>query len=232
MDDLDAVGSLPALQPGRSRDIRFVVAWTLVSAVGFAVLGVLFHNFPIAYRMPPVFRYHGHFDLQAAVFGGVAFGALPTLLVGIAQRLVMRRRLAMTWRWILTPALGVGSLHFAFDGFPDARDMTLAVVISGAAMGLYQWRLLRAPAAVSSAWVLLTVVAWYGGWVVGMELLDAVGLVGGHWTPSLGAKQHGVLGASMGLAYGLLTGTVLAMKVPGRGLTAMQQAIADHMRRF
>jgi len=109
--------------------------------------------------------------------------------------------------------------------------MTLAVIASGAAMVWYQWRLLRASARVSRAWLPLTVLAWYGGWVVGMELLGASGRLDAPWTPSLGALQHAELGTAVGIAYGVVTSIMLARHARRSPLDAMQRAIADHMYR-
>lgn len=59
------------------RDVRFVAAWTLVTAVGFAVMGVLFHNFPVAYRMPPVWGDYGRFDRKLANHRGFCLTRRP-----------------------------------------------------------------------------------------------------------------------------------------------------------
>lgn len=212
--------------------MRTITRWTLASAISFGVTGALFHNFPVLYRTPPMFGGLGRFDLNAAAFGGLAFGALPALLIGTVQRAVLRRHLKLPRRWILTFALGVGALHFISDGFPDAHDMTLAVVASGMALAVYQWRLLKRGLGASPLWVPATVVAWYGGWAIGLDLLDSLGMLNVPWTPSLGFWQHGILGASIGIAYGALTGVLVARLARPPTLDAMQSAMVDHMYRW
>ncbi|MBI1801556.1 MAG: hypothetical protein HYR71_08015, partial [Chloroflexi bacterium] len=180
--------------------------------------------FPLAFSFPPRLGSFGFFEFQSAAFGAI-LGAVPAILIGLLQRVVLRRHLILSRWWILSAASGVGLLHFLSDGFPDAKDLSIAVFASGVLVGLLQWFLLRRSMSLSAWWVLASLAGWYLGWVAGMTLLDGIGLLNLPWTPELGFQQHGLVGSVVGMAYGILTGAGLVWLLRGNRHRAARDKI-------
>jgi hypothetical protein len=71
---------------------------------------LLFHNFPFAYTVLPNITGLGHFDFQAAVFGAVFFGLIPSLLIGLAQWVIdMDDGRLTVFRWLSSANTGYAS---------------------------------------------------------------------------------------------------------------------------
>ena len=186
--------------------------------LGFALAGWLFHNFPFASTFPPNITRLGHFDIQAAVIGAVLFGFIPCVPIGLAQWVILRRRLPISSWWIVSIPLGVSLLHFLSDGFPNAGDLSVAVIASGALIGIFQWNLMRAQVVSSEWWIAASLAGWYLGWIIGIALLDIGGLIGLHYS-----QKHAILGISIGLVYSLLTGIGLVYLVQKRHPLPMKE---------
>ncbi len=182
--------------------------WLLANLIGFGLVGALFHNFPLALTFPPNLARLGRFELEPALLG-VLLGAVPSLFIGLAQWRLLRRHWPVSRWWILTVSAGIGLQHFLADGFPKARDLSLAVLASSVVTGVLQWRLLRRQRPSSGWWLLAGVAGWSLGWLLGTLLLDALGMLHVPWTPELGLLQHGLPGMLAGAGYGLLTGLTL-----------------------
>ncbi len=188
----------------------FALFWALSSALTFALVSALFHNFTVVGRFSPSLAGLGEFEAGAALFGALLAG-VPALLIGLWQWLVLRRYAIVGRGWILSVSAGFAAQHFLADGFPDAADKTYTVAIGALVIALIQWRLLRrARPAMARLWLPVTALAWLLSWVLGIVLLGALGLRDLPWTPDLGVQQHGILGAFVGLGYGFASGVLLA----------------------
>lgn len=198
----------------------FVAGWTLACIVSFGAISAELHNFPVTSGIAPESTRFNDFDSGAALFG-MLLGGLPATLIGLWQWLALRRPVRMRRLWILTPTVGIGLQHFLQDGFPDASDMTFAVVVGALAAGLTQWALLRRIAPISIAWPITSAASWVIGWVLGVLLLGAFGIRDVRWTPDIGLQQHGLLGATVGATHGLATAVMLIA-----AMRAKQKAIA------
>lgn len=182
-----------------------LILWLVANVFGFGLVAAMFHNFPLALTFPPNLARLGSFRLMPALLGGLLFGFVPALLIGFLQRSILRHHLPLSRWWIISVSAGMGLMHFLSDGFESARDLSLAVLISGTLVGLGQWRLVRhQPQAI---WLIpINAASWYVGWVFSITLLDALGLLHLSWVGGLDFKQHGLQGAVVGLTAGLSTG--------------------------
>jgi hypothetical protein len=136
--------------------------------------------------------------------GGVLFGFVPALLIGFLQRVILRRHLPLSRWWIVSASAGMGLMHFLSDGFENARDLSLAVLISGLLVGVIQWRLLHPHLPSAAWWVLASGLGWYGGGLIGIAI----------WFSGLDA--HGRSGLTIGFMYGLSTGLLLVRLLRNR----------------
>ncbi len=185
--------------------------WLGANVFGFGLAGALFHNFPLAGDFPPDLTHLGRFSLQPALVGGVLFGFVPALPTGLLQYVILRRHQPISRWWIASVAAGVGLMHFFSDGFENARDLSGVVFVSGLLVGWLQRRLLRpAPA----GWLPATACGWYVGWLMGLRLLQTVGLRYQPWAPGLDAQQHGLLGLMMGISVSLSAGWLWLRRRP------------------
>jgi len=188
----------------KSNRLIFTV-WLLANTLGFGLVGAGFHNFPLAFTFPPIISQLGGFRLEAAIVG-FFFGFIPSLLVGFLQRLILRREWPLSRWWIVSVSVGVGLQHFLADGFENARDLSLAVLLSGLLVGVIQWRLLRPHLPSSAGWIVASGLGWSVGWLIGIAILHNTGLLYRPWVPGLDGQTHGILGLAAGLAYSLSTG--------------------------
>jgi len=136
------------------------------------------------------------------VIGGAATGAV----IGLAQWLALRRRLALTPWWIAATAVGMGvglALGIALLG-TDTAGITLPLrgLVTGASIGIAQFALLRGNTARAFVWPFVVACSWAIGWLV----TRAVGV-------DL-APQWSVFGAAGALTFQLLTGLALAWLLP------------------
>lgn len=181
----------------------FWFGWASLNAFGFALAGLLFHNFPFAFGFPPSIAGLGQFEIAPAVFGAV-LGAVPLIPVGWLNGVLLRRHFALSRWWGGALPVGVGLLHFLSDGFPNAYDLSLAVLASGVVVGVFQWNLLRRVRGLSAWWILAMALGWYLGWVLGFGLLEAgrLGRLDYEW-------KHALLGLTTGLGHSALTAWAL-----------------------
>ena len=136
------------------------------------------------------------------VIGGAATGAV----IGLAQWLVLRRRLALTPWWIAATAVGMGvglALGIVLLG-TDTAGITLLLrgLVTGASIGIAQFALLRGSTPRAFVWPFVVACSWAIGWLVtragGVDL----------------APQWSVFGAAGALTFQLLTGLALAWLLP------------------
>lgn len=134
---------------------------------------------------------------QAAI-GGAATGAV----IGLAQWLVLRRRLPLTPWWVAATAAGMSgglALSVGLLGTDTAgAALPLRGLVTGAGIGLAQYLALRGRAPRAPIWAL--VVA--GGWAIGWVTTRAAGV-------DL-APNFTVFGSTGAWAFQLLTGLALA----------------------
>lgn len=174
--------------------------WFLASTVGLSIVGVAFH-FPSGF--PPN-------NLTEFVFSnaivGVTQGMISGGIVGAIQWLALRRSLSHARKYIWTTVLGLGLVHSVGDGFPDAIAIPTILIIGGAWLGLLQWLFLRRRFARAYWWVPASTIGWSVGMYAGLSIVNASGLMNLTGSTAIWAIQHGLVGLSTGVAYGLITG--------------------------
>jgi hypothetical protein len=180
---------------------RSDAAWRLWAGWGLAFIG-----FPL-----------GGLAASALVGGvttpldGVIGGAATGAVIGLAQWLALRRRVALTPWWIAATAAGMSAglgLGIALLG-ADTIGITLPLrgLVTGAGIGIAQFALLRGSTA--RAWVWPLAVAC--GWAIGWPMTRAAGVdLTANWS---------VFGAAGALTFQLLTGLALAWMLPPATLT-------------
>ena len=193
-----------------------VLWWLLANAISFGIAGALFHNFPLAFIFPPTIVRLGAFYLSPGL-AGVLFGAVPSILIGLFQWLILRGKFPVSRWWIFTVSAGVALDHFIADGFPNARDLSIAVVASSALVAVLQWLLLRRNLNPSLWWILATIVSWCLGWVLGVSVLGSLGLLQIPGQRGLDFQQHGLLGMVLGSVYGMATGVLMLLLLQAKG---------------
>jgi hypothetical protein len=100
-------------------------------------------------------------------------------------------------------------MHFFADGFENAYDYSVFIVLSGVVMGTAQWSMLRTRVVGSSWWVLATSAGWVVGWGLGVALVRGLGLFSAPWTPVIGMLDHGTIATATAIIYSLATGPLL-----------------------
>jgi hypothetical protein len=133
----------------------------------------------------------------AAIAGAVAGAA-----IGVAQWLVLRRRLPLSAMWVLATAcamaIGLGLGHVLLGDDTALQPLLLRGVIVGMAIGAAQAALLRGVLPTPLVWAVVVTVAWGLGWAVtaaaGIDL----------------PRKWAVFGASGALTFQLVTGLTLA----------------------
>ncbi|MGB2774332.1 MAG: hypothetical protein WBF31_18625, partial [Anaerolineae bacterium] len=165
-----------AQNPSFFKSVWFTaLLWLIANILSFGLVGAMFHNFPLASAFPPdVFRLGG-FRTEAAI-AGFFFGFIPALLIGILQSLILSHRLSVSRWWIISSSIGVGLMHFLADGFENARDLSVSVILGGLAVGIFQWQLLRLHS--WAVWLIpINALTWYVGWLIGIAILSNLGLL-------------------------------------------------------
>lgn len=185
----------------------FALWWLLANVISFGFVGGAFHNFEL---LTPSIAGLGTFELAPALVGAL-FGAVPSILIGWFQWLILRRYIRVSRWWILTVSAGIGLNHFIADGFPNARAPIIGLLAGSAAVGLLQWLVLRRQVNSFAWWILATIGSWSIGVLIGVSLLDASGLLSRSYTPGLDFQQHGLVGIVLAAIYSILTGVVMVM---------------------
>ena len=132
----------------RSLGIQWVVATIVGWAIGFFVCEAL------------------KAFVSTLFVDGLVIGAF----VGVAQGLVVRRRIAPMGWWVLASILGFGVGLAAGEavgpGVPLIVGRALIGTIIGLAVGVAQWLVLRRQVARAEWWILASVVGWILAWIV------------------------------------------------------------------
>jgi len=171
---------LPSTQAERTLAIQ----WVLAGIVGWGI------GFFVCEGLKPFF-----YDITHLGGDGLIIGAA----IGIAQGLVLRRRIAPMGWWVLVTALGFGVGKFLGEavagGMPLLVGSLLTGAIIGVAVGDAQWLVLRGKLAGARWWVAANVAGWALGWSLISLVEDAEGvstviiyLIGG-----VGAAAAGII---------------------------------------
>lgn len=116
-------------------------------------------------------------------------GGLAGVLVGAAQWLALRGFLGITADWVLATVAGLSlgdTVGVLLTGAgTELLDLISAGAVTGAAVGLAQWPLLRGRVQYAGLWVPVVAASWAGAWAItyfvgvnvafGYAVFDAVG---------------------------------------------------------
>ena len=143
------------------------------------------------------------------VVSGALGGALAGAVIGAAQWLVLRRYLRVGPEWVGATALGVAIgdalgalLTRAATGI---GALLITGLVTGVAVGLLQWWLLRGRLLVASLWPPVVAIAWPLGWVV-TSVVIGINVERGFYA----------FGASGALVFAAVTGLAMLLMLRGR----------------
>jgi hypothetical protein len=132
-------------------------------------------------------------SLNAAVVVAV-FGAVIGITLGIAQWLVLRRRIPQAYMWVLASVAGGAVLAASGFAAGEAIGGPLGGAVIGASLGTMQWLVLRRR--VSEAYLYLA--ASIAGFALALSVGEAVGF-------SVGGATGWLLG---GIIFGIVAGSI------------------------
>jgi hypothetical protein len=142
------------------------------------------------------------------VLSGALGGALAGAVIGAAQWLVLRRYLRVGPEWILATALGVAigdGVGALLTGAGTGIGALLIIgLVTGVAVGLLQWVLLRGRLLRARLWPLVVAIAWPVGWTVTWAF--GIDVERGYYT----------FGASGALVFAAITGMAMLLMLRGR----------------
>jgi hypothetical protein len=151
--------------PSTQAERYLAIQWVLASIVGWGI------GFFVCEGLKPFF-----YDITHLGGDGLIIGAS----IGIAQGLVLRRRMAPMGWWVLASALGFGVGKFlgeaAAQGMPAVVGSALTGAIIGASVGVAQWLVLRGKVTGVGWWVAANVVGWAIGWSLISLVEEAEGM--------------------------------------------------------
>ena len=181
------VGLPPSARTSRTSSMKFVLQWTGLALLTFPIAGYV--GWGIA----------GHVD---GVVPALVGGGLTGLGVGFAQWLMLRREFDVGGAWIpatgIALAIGLAAGAAVVDYETTALSLAIMGAISGAAVGIAQGALLRKTFSLWLAWAAAMPLLWAIAWLVS----NAIGVDV--------SNQFTVFGASGSIAFGVLSGLLLA----------------------
>jgi hypothetical protein len=139
---------------------------------------------------------------------GILAGVMSGAVLGLAQWLVLRRRLSLSPWWVAATAAGMGAglaLGTMLLG-TETEGVVLPVrgLVTGAGIGIAQFMILRTKTERAAMWVPVVALGWALGWII----TRAAGIdLGFDWS---------VFGMSGALMFQVLTGLALAWLFQGR----------------
>ena len=188
----------------------FLLRWTLLSALGYALSFLL--AFVAGWATGGILALFGivgvagGFILAFAV-GGVLIGCV----VGIIQWLILRRYVPRAGWWILASAVGSGVSFACALALAGAMNESWALggliggVVGGAAVGVIQWLLLRYSLPRANLWVAASAVGWAVGMLImGIAMGSAMGGGGGPAGVRVGATGILAMAVVSGITGGAL----------------------------
>lgn len=167
-------GRIMAKNEGTQTIRRMWLAWVVASTAGLAV------------GWPVYVAGQGMMDITLA---GYVAGAAGALAAGALQALVLRTVARVGW-WVPANVAAVATgaaMIFTVEGV----DAGIAVALLGAALGLFQWLVLRRRAGYAGWWVFASAAGWVLG---GLASAIASGLIA--WA-LIGAVYGGITGAAL-----------------------------------
>jgi hypothetical protein len=146
-------------------------------------------------------------SMEGAVSGALG-GALAGAVIGAAQWLVLRRYMRVGPEWILATAFGL-AIGDAFGALLTGAGTGIGAllilgVVTGVAVGLLQWGLLRGRLLRARLWPLVVAIAWPVGWTVTWAF--GIDVERGYYT----------FGASGALVFAAITGLAMLLMLRGR----------------
>lgn len=163
---------------------NFWLRWVVASAIGSGVGVVSWVSVGTAAEALGLTPQHGFSNALFPGLVGAAFGA-P---FGIAQWIVLRRRMQPAGRWVAATTLGyaavflLGGLFFSGEGavdLPPGQQVLLGGLLGAAVAvppSVLQWLLvLRSQLPKAGAWIAASVLSWALGFAVSFLLRLAVG---------------------------------------------------------
>lgn len=138
---------------------------------------------------------------------GALAGALAGAIIGTAQWLVLRRYSGIGPAWIGATALsmavgdGLGAL---FTGVgTEIGALVTTGLVTGVAVGLLQWAVLRGHLQAAGLWVPVSIVAWPVGWTV-------------TWSIGVDVERgYAVFGSSGAITFAAITGVTMLFLLRG-----------------
>jgi hypothetical protein len=151
--------------PSTQAERYLAIEWVLASIVGWGI------GFFVCEGLKPFF-----YDITHLGGDGLIIGAA----IGIAQGLVVRRRIAPMGWWVLVSALGFGVGKFlgeaAAGGMPAVVGSLLTGAIIGLSVGVAQWLVLRGKVTGAGWWLAANIVGWAIGWSLISLVEEAEGM--------------------------------------------------------
>jgi hypothetical protein len=142
------------------------------------------------------------------VVSGALGGALAGAVIGAAQWVVLRRYMRVGPEWVLATALGVAigdGVGALLTGAGTGIGALLIIgLVTGVAVGLLQWGLLRGRLLRTRLWPLVVAIAWPVGWTVTWAF--GIDVERGYYT----------FGASGALIFAAITGMAMLLMLRGR----------------
>ena len=207
---------------------KFLLQWVAASGLGLIVEFMIYFSLVVSFAED--------LDLPVQTLIAAGAGLLLGAAVGIAQWLVLRRRITQPRRWILSSVAGgaVGGTLALLIGQPtgDAFNFNMAMLIGsgmvGIALGAAEWLLLRRYVSRAGWWVIASAT----GIVTALALSNMLGqLLYYLFLGALGESTARTLamlifGALFLTAYGAITGYVLIwlFKQPRPALAELSQS--------
>jgi hypothetical protein len=146
---------------------------------------------------------------------GLVAGAASGAVLGLSQWLVLRHRLSLSPWWTAATAVGMGAglaLGIAMLGTAtDGVALPLRGLVTGAAIGVAQFMVLRRQSDRAAIWAPVVALGWALGWMI----MRATGIdVAPDWS---------MFGAGGAVIFQVLTGLALAWLLRGRNAHAGSQ---------
>ncbi len=171
-------------------DWGLALQWVMATTAGWVV------GFAACEALKAILEFLAHPPTDGAVIG---------LSVGIAQWLVLRRRINRAGWWILASIVGFGVGKDVGDMVAQAVSVAaglgLAGIVIGISLGLSQWLVLRRHVPDAHWWIWATAIAWTLGW----SIINSVDNEGPGGSPGM-AFVIGAIGAA---AAGVVTAASL-----------------------
>ena len=177
--------------PRERFESRFLVEWVVATSIGWLV------GFTICEIIEAILDFFANFSLGSLGLSGGVDGIVLGGSMGIAQWIVLNRKVPRAGWWILATIVGFVIVKVTGGGITSAVDGALGVVLTGAllgaALGVPQWLVLDRGYERAARWILMSTLTWGVAWPVGVAS-DLVLTSGSGWGFFVGALIGGALG--------------------------------------